>query len=600
MGCPDCECVSCECAGPEQPPGIAQRVAARYLVGEVGHFGVGDIVLYGKYKNHRGRILNFGKDKWGNPTVEIEPIPKGRKQNKVFGLFKIWRADLKENALAEQAKAEQAKAKQAAAAPKGPPEADAALHAPLRADALAHLLEAGKKAGITIEAENPHKLVVKGPEGMKEKALTQSFERAWSSAVYHVQEGDRDAWSEHLHSHPGDNYQTWLEGRPKSGLGLSNRPKLDFSRFSMRQKGTGKYIHTKWTRLCVCGHPVGVHTADKGADGSRPCIAPDFGIDCDCDKFRPTNKFLSDDEFDRTYKMASAAERVALRFLAGRGRGQVPKDARTVNVGANFSLVYGPAYDDVAPEIEVKLSRVEKLYQSAGLPLRGRCPVLVEKTSNNRSKFFGNGYIQIDPRNVVGEGIGTLIHEVAHWQQYSHVGWHNTAINNQYAEAIKEKRHGEGNAFDKLQRQVSTWEQERNRIQAALVSPQAKRGAVFQHGGYTYKVVRRDDRSVTVSKEKDGVIIKEDLDGEDFNRLILNDYAEAVRHVQTLTKQIDAARPKLVLDREDYGTTQSDWVPTTYSRKNSNEWFAELVTAAVLPGGGLKDHVKHWLHGVWG
>ena len=28
--------------------------------------------------------------------MEIEPIPKGRKQNKVVGLYKVWRADVKE------------------------------------------------------------------------------------------------------------------------------------------------------------------------------------------------------------------------------------------------------------------------------------------------------------------------------------------------------------------------------------------------------------------------------------------------------------------------------------------------------------------------
>lgn len=53
-------------------------------------FNVGDIILYGKYKNKKGRVVSFGADKHGNPTVEIEPIPKGRKQNKVFGLYKIW------------------------------------------------------------------------------------------------------------------------------------------------------------------------------------------------------------------------------------------------------------------------------------------------------------------------------------------------------------------------------------------------------------------------------------------------------------------------------------------------------------------------------
>jgi hypothetical protein len=63
------------------------------------YFKVGDVVLMGKYKNVRGAIVAFGQDKWGNPTVEIEPAPKGRKQNKVIGLFKIWRADVKERAM---------------------------------------------------------------------------------------------------------------------------------------------------------------------------------------------------------------------------------------------------------------------------------------------------------------------------------------------------------------------------------------------------------------------------------------------------------------------------------------------------------------------
>jgi hypothetical protein len=66
------------------------------------YFAIGDIVLMGKYKNKRGMIIGFGEDKWGNPTVEIEPIPKGRKQNKTLGLFKIWRADVKESVLRER------------------------------------------------------------------------------------------------------------------------------------------------------------------------------------------------------------------------------------------------------------------------------------------------------------------------------------------------------------------------------------------------------------------------------------------------------------------------------------------------------------------
>lgn len=53
-------------------------------------FDVGDEVLWGKYKNKVGKIVRFGRNHKGQLTVEIEPIPKGRKHNKELGLFKIW------------------------------------------------------------------------------------------------------------------------------------------------------------------------------------------------------------------------------------------------------------------------------------------------------------------------------------------------------------------------------------------------------------------------------------------------------------------------------------------------------------------------------
>jgi len=78
------------------PSGLTYRVARRYLA---SYFSVGDTVLYGRWKNHTGKIVAFSQDHWGNPTIEVEPVPKGRKGNKVFGLFKVWRADVKENAM---------------------------------------------------------------------------------------------------------------------------------------------------------------------------------------------------------------------------------------------------------------------------------------------------------------------------------------------------------------------------------------------------------------------------------------------------------------------------------------------------------------------
>lgn len=67
---------------------LALKVARRFLS---SFFNVGDVILFGKYKNKKGRILSFGQDAKGNPTVTLEPIPKGRKQNKTMTLFKIWK-----------------------------------------------------------------------------------------------------------------------------------------------------------------------------------------------------------------------------------------------------------------------------------------------------------------------------------------------------------------------------------------------------------------------------------------------------------------------------------------------------------------------------
>jgi hypothetical protein len=68
------------------------RVAANHMK-SAGYFEPGQIVLYGKYKNKRGKIVSIGLDHRGVPTVTIEPVPKGRKKNIEMGLFKIWHDD---------------------------------------------------------------------------------------------------------------------------------------------------------------------------------------------------------------------------------------------------------------------------------------------------------------------------------------------------------------------------------------------------------------------------------------------------------------------------------------------------------------------------
>lgn len=66
----------------------------RQVIREAAYSGIfkkGDQVLFGKYKNKKGKIVDVYLDDKGHPTIEIEPVPKGRKKNKTMGLYKIWK-----------------------------------------------------------------------------------------------------------------------------------------------------------------------------------------------------------------------------------------------------------------------------------------------------------------------------------------------------------------------------------------------------------------------------------------------------------------------------------------------------------------------------
>ena len=68
----------------------AELVTSAALIVAGLPFKVGDKILFGKYKNKKGIIIGFGKNHKDQITVKVDPIPKGRKQTKEMGLFKIW------------------------------------------------------------------------------------------------------------------------------------------------------------------------------------------------------------------------------------------------------------------------------------------------------------------------------------------------------------------------------------------------------------------------------------------------------------------------------------------------------------------------------
>lgn len=52
-----------------------------------------------------------------------------------------------------------------------------------------------------------------------------------------------------------------------------------------RDRGSGRYAHETLDLLCVCGHTLALHTAER-VHGEQPCIVGDYGHSCDCISFK--------------------------------------------------------------------------------------------------------------------------------------------------------------------------------------------------------------------------------------------------------------------------------------------------------------------------
>jgi len=65
---------------------LTNRVATRFLRAS---FKPGDYILFGRFRNKPAKIIRVFNDERGIPYIEVQPIPKGRKSNRIFGLYTI-------------------------------------------------------------------------------------------------------------------------------------------------------------------------------------------------------------------------------------------------------------------------------------------------------------------------------------------------------------------------------------------------------------------------------------------------------------------------------------------------------------------------------
>jgi len=53
------------------------------------------------------------------------------------------------------------------------------------------------------------------------------------------------------------------------------------TRNTARDKANGRYAHSRFDKVCACGHTLGEHTADKRGN-EQPCLADG----CECEVFK--------------------------------------------------------------------------------------------------------------------------------------------------------------------------------------------------------------------------------------------------------------------------------------------------------------------------
>jgi hypothetical protein len=469
--------------------GGMDRLAASVALKYANYFKPGDIVLYGKYKNKRGKIVGFSTDKWGNPTIEVEPIPKGRKQNKVFGLYKVWRADVKENALKAQAEAEAAGKTAGGCKCTGGGAFDKKLHD------FAHLFMSG----------------------MSDRQIMQEMGISYNEA----------------HS---------MANTLRNNLG----------------------------------------------------IGPDQSLR-DALKNRHAAVQFNEEQFGR------------------------------------FKVRYIKQHAEHLEEVGKLLLESEQKYQAAGVPLQDNILVALYGggIGSHAAAVYHMGSsppaIQVAPKAYEDASfLHTLIHELAHYYHDKVVpgGQNNVEVMTRFMWAMRQKRTQAGGSRDVLKRRLDVLNKRYKELEETqyIHRPLPRKGTVVEYdtwsNGVQYhikgKIVGKKGRDVLIEiiEAPEKYLLRSSMYRRGPGPLVVPESASTLTYVgkdeakERELKEVEKERHEVYetlkgeISKPDdrYEVQLHDWVPTTYSRKNHMEWFAELLTTFVL--GHLKEEPSKWLLSV--
>jgi hypothetical protein len=303
-----------------------------------------------------------------------------------------------------------------------------------------------------------------------------------------------------------------------------------------------------------------------------------------------------------------------------------------VNVSQGiFDIEYLPQYAEFVPHVIEGLKKAEGLYQRANIQLKNRIEVVIKGKGVAKNPFYdpSTKKIQIIPQGFnenLSRIVEVLVHEIAHYYHENVIsgGFKNKAIKDQYDIAKQEKNQGGSVrevALDEYNKQKSLVKRIAKKI--------AKEGLVFKlerfdklinkDAIFTYKILGYTGKDEAEIEIIDVFEVKGNpVDYETKSKYFLNrPYYYPISTVAGwLTKEKDQfnyknEKEKLEELRLKYNDIASgkvadtrfqewrtDWLPTNYSRKNAVEWFAEMVTAAVLEPDSMKPYVRNWFQQI--
>jgi len=298
-----------------------------------------------------------------------------------------------------------------------------------------------------------------------------------------------------------------------------------------------------------------------------------------------------------------------------------------------FDVEYLPQHAWAVPAIGEALLESERRCAAAGYRIRHEIHTLI--TGRGAAKALALYYAQSPPTMKIAPKsfnranlVHTLVHELGHYFHDKTVpgGFKNNDVSSKYFWALRQKRVGEGSTLDIIHEQIKDLrekaketQEEKNRLAVKVWAP-PKKGSKVE---FDYNWFGRKFRAVGIVGKKRGKmdVEVEILDPPELQSLVRQTYRGNVLPVGLSTlssasptdlaklQELEAQRMKYEseanelavkaqgIDKADqdnrYEEQFHDWLPTTYSKKNVMEWFAELFVTDVL--GHLKPAPSEWV-----